>query len=71
MVVEVVSVNAEVLLELNGAHFLRLSQCNVGCSACGVGESGSDGVPAHSSHSRTDCEDESIGFEDVVSNRKR
>ena len=66
VMVEVVAVHAQLFLELNRAHLIGLCQCDIGCTACGVGESGCDGVASHSSHSRTCSDDGFIGFEDVV-----
>ena len=66
VVIEVVAVNTQLLLKLDGAHLFGLCQCDIGSTASRVGESGGDGVASHSSHSRTYPREESVGFEDVA-----
>ena len=69
MVIEVVAVHAQGFLQLYGAHFIGLSQVNIGAATRWVGQSGGDGVAAHSSHSLTVRQERLLWFEDVVSKR--
>lgn len=65
VVVEVVAVNIQCFLQLNGAHFLAVGEGNIGAAARWMGEGGRNRVASYSSHSRTCSVDRPIGFEDV------
>jgi hypothetical protein len=70
VMVEIVAVNIQRFLQLNGAHFLAVSKRNIGAPARWMGEGGRDWVASYSSHSRTCSGDRPIGFEDVPPFRK-